>query len=423
MKRKLFNNLLLKILSVIAAVLLWLVVVNIDDAFDEKEFKNIKVNVINTDILTAQDQVYRVEDGTDTVNLTVYARRSVLSKLKASDFVATADMQKDLRYDSMVRIEVEYTGDYSNSIERIEQSRTNVLVSIEESVTKQFKVSVNTSGAPSDGLVVGPVIPEQTLVEITGPASIVERIKRVETTDVSTVGITGTAVRTCQLRLFDSDGSVIDGTYLDYVGKDPDSFEVTVTTLNKKVVGISFDISSAAPEGYGLNAISYAPETVTIAGLKSEINPIYNLNIPASALNPEGQTGRIEQTVDISEYLPDGIVIPDEDEREIVVTMDIIPYVTQSYTFLSGQIQYLNIPEGLELDVSELGALEVPISGLEADLANLGAGDITVSADLSECRRAGTYTVPVTVTAPDNYQVPEGLGIEVTLSKPEEDEQ
>ena len=139
MKTKIFNNLLLKILSVIAAILLWLLVINIDDAITSKPFRNVKVNMINTDILTTQGQMCRIEEGTDTVDLTIYARRSVLKDLKASDFVVTADMQKDLRYGSMVKIEVAYLG--NSTIERIEQSRENVLVSIEESVTKQFKVS------------------------------------------------------------------------------------------------------------------------------------------------------------------------------------------------------------------------------------------------------------------------------------------
>lgn len=422
MKKKLFNNLLLKILSVVAAVLLWLVVVNIDDAVTGRTFTGIKVNVINTDVLTEQGQMCRIDEGTDTVDITVYARRTVLNKMKKSDFTATADMKKNLRYDSMVKIEVAYTGSESVAIDRIEQSRTNVLVSIEESVTEQFKVAVRKSGKPSDGLEVGSLIPEQTLVEVTGPASVVERIKTVETSEISIVGITGTAVRTCRLRLLDSDGNEIDGTYLDYVGKEPDSFEVTVTTLNTKLVGISFDISSAAPEGYGLSSISYAPETVTIAGLKADISSIYNLDIPASALNPDGQTGSFQQTVDISRYLPDGIVIPEENEREIIVTMDILPYETVGYTFLSGQIQYLNIREGLELDVSELSPLDVQISGLASDLAALTAENITVSADLSVCRRAGTYTVPVTVTVPDNCRVPEGMEISVTLVKTGEEE-
>lgn len=421
MKKKIFNNLLLKILSVFAAVLLWLVVVNINDAVASRVFTGIKVNVINTDVLTEQGQMCRVDEGTDTVDITVYARRSVLNGLKKSDFTATADMKKNLRYGSMVSIDVTCTSNNASAINRIDQSRANVLVDIENSVTEQFKVSVKTTGSPSAGLVAGPSVPEQTLVEITGPESVVKRIKTVRA-EVSIVGITGTAVRTCRLKLLDSDENEIDGTYLDYVGKEDGSFSVTVSTLNTKLVGISFDISAAAPEGYGLSAISYTPETVTIAGLKSDISPIYNVNIPASALNPDGNTGQFVQTVDISQYLPDGTIMPYDEEHEIVVTMDVEPYETVSYTFLSGQIQYLNIPEGLELDVSELTPLEIQVSGLAADLAALSMENITASVDLSECRRAGTYTVPVTVTVPDNCRVPEGLELSVTLTKTGEEE-
>lgn len=413
MKARIFDNLLLKILSVVGAVLLWLVVVNINDAVRSTDFRNIKVNIVNTDILTAQDQMYRIEEGTDTVDLKVYARRSVLNNLKSSDFEVTADMQKDLRYDSMVKIEVNYTG--NATIDRIEQSRENVLVSIEESVTEQFKVSVETRDQPSEGLVVGSTIPEQTLVEITGPVSTVERIKSV-VAQIPVTGITGTAVRTCRLKLLDSDGNSVDGTYLDYIGKDTD-FSVTVTTLNTKEVGISFDISQVAPTGYGLEYITYKPETVTIAGLKSDISKIANLNIPPEALNPEKKTGQVEQTVDISRYLKEGITIPTADEREIVVTMNIIPYDTVSFAFLSGQIQYQNIPDGLALDASEIGPLEVTVSGMTSDLEGVSMENISVTADLSECRRAGTYTVPVTVTVPENCHGPEDLTMTVTVTR------
>lgn len=67
----------------------------------------------------------------------------------------TADMQKDLRYDSMVKIEVIYTG--NATIDSIEQSRENVLVSIEEKATEEFKVTVDTTGTPSAGLEKGTV--------------------------------------------------------------------------------------------------------------------------------------------------------------------------------------------------------------------------------------------------------------------------
>lgn len=70
MKAKIFDNLLFKILALLMAVLLWVVVVNIDDAVSYKKISGVKVNLINTDVLTSQDQTIRVEEGTDTVNLT-----------------------------------------------------------------------------------------------------------------------------------------------------------------------------------------------------------------------------------------------------------------------------------------------------------------------------------------------------------------
>ncbi len=418
MKTRLFNNLLFKILSVLSAILLWLIVVNIDDPVTSREFRNVKVSLVNTEAITSQNQTYRIEEGTDTVTLKVYARRrSVLDKLKASDFEVTADMQKNLRYKGMVKIEVRYTGNYT--IDHVEQSRENVEVSIEESLTEQFKVSVRTKGEPSDGLVKGSAVPEQTLVEITGPKSVVNRIKNV-VAEVDITGITGTTVRTCRLKLLNGDGDEIDGTYLNYAGKDRD-FDVTVTTLNKKLVGISFDISQVAPEGYELAAIAYKPETVTIAGVKSQIASIFNLSIPPEALNPNRQTGDLEQTVDISSYLPEGIVIPQEDEREIVVTMEIQPHETAEFVFQPGQIHFVGIQEGLVLDMSGSAGLTILVSGASEPLGSLETDSVQLTADLSEYTRPGVYTVPVEAVLPEGLSCPDDLKIQVTLAKAEEE--
>ena len=407
MKAKIFDNLLFKILALLMAVLLWVVVVNIDDAVSYKKISGVKVNLINTDVLTSQDQTIRVEEGTDIVNLTVYARSSVLKSLKAEDFSATADVKKDLLYDNMVKIGVSYVGSLpSSSIQKIEQDRSNVLVSIEKQVTEQFKVTAKYTGEPSDGLVLGSLVPEQSLVEITGP----------EVAEVDITGITGTAVRSCSLKIQNSDGDAIDGTYLDYVGKNGD-FEMTATTLSTKLVGISFDVSQAAPEGYGLLSISYKPETVTIAGEKTALTAISNLEIPAEALNPEGKTGSVQNTVDISQYLPTGIQIPKEDDKSIVVTMEIQELETVDYAFAPAQISYDNLPDGLAVDEDESHTLEIPIRGMQHNLATLSMDAVEVHADLSSYRKAGTYTVPVAVTLPDGFSCPSDLTVDVKLEK------
>ncbi|MCC8163131.1 MAG: hypothetical protein LIO86_08220 [Lachnospiraceae bacterium] len=412
MKKRVLNNLSWKIISVVAAIICWIVVVNIDDTIESRTIRNVSVTLINTDALTSQDQTYMIEEGTDKVNLTVYARRTELAKVKESDFTVTADVEKDLRYDSMVKIEVSYTG--SATIDSVSQSRENVLLSIEEKVTEQFKVIVETTGEPADGLVVGATTPEQTLIEVSGPKSEVERVKRV-VAEVDITGITGTTTRTCKLKLTNSDGEEITSSQLEYTGMDSD-FSVTITTLSTKLVGISFDVSEVAPEGYSLASISYKPETVTIEGEASAIRSIYNLNIPASALNPDGETGTVQQTVDISQYLDDGIVIPSEEEREIAVTMEIVANETSEYSFSADSVVLENLDEGLQAELTDADTMVITVSGLPSALEELTADSVTLSVDLSEVTRAGTYMQTLNVTLPDGLscvEIPE-VTIEVT---------
>lgn len=418
MKKRVLNNLSWKILSVVAAIICWIVVVNIDDTIESKTIRNVSVTLINTDALTSQDQTYMIEEGTDKVDITVYARRTELAKVKESDFTVTADVEKDLRYDSMVKIEVSYTG--SATIDSVSQSRENVLLSIEEKVTEQFKVIVETTGEPADGLVVGATTPEQTLIEVSGPKSEVERVKRV-VAEADITGITGTTTRTCTLRLTNSDGEEITSSQLEYTGKDTD-FSVTVTTLSTKLVGISFDVSEAAPEGYSLASISYKPETVTIAGEESDIRSIYNLSIPASALNPDGETGTVQQTVDISQYLDDDILIPSEEEKEIAVTMEIVENETVEYSVSSDSVVMENLANGLEAILTDADALTITVTGLPSTLAELTTDDITVSIDLSEITRTGTYTAALDVALPDGLSCADAPEITVEVVEAEEEE-
>ena len=49
MKKWLTNNLALKVISILVAMVLWLIVVNIDDPDKTRTFTNIEVQVLNQD--------------------------------------------------------------------------------------------------------------------------------------------------------------------------------------------------------------------------------------------------------------------------------------------------------------------------------------------------------------------------------------
>jgi len=69
MKEKIFKNLSLKILSVVFAVVLWTIIVNIYDPTTSYTFSNVSVQLINTESLTDKNYSYEIVDGDSGMDL------------------------------------------------------------------------------------------------------------------------------------------------------------------------------------------------------------------------------------------------------------------------------------------------------------------------------------------------------------------
>ena len=93
MKKKLMNNLVIKLLSVFVAFFVWLVIINVIDPTTTKHFSSIPVVILNENVITSANQVFEVESG-DTVDVTVKGKRSFIEQLDETDFSASADLSK-----------------------------------------------------------------------------------------------------------------------------------------------------------------------------------------------------------------------------------------------------------------------------------------------------------------------------------------
>ena len=320
MKLKLTDNLFLKILSVLVAVLLWLVIVNINDAQGTAVYFK-EVTLLNTEIITENGKVFRVEEGANLIKITVHERQSVLRELKAADFTLTADMEKNLKYDSLVGISVECKNRNIDVAEEVTLDRWNVNVSIEDSATEQFQVIVTDTGTANDGLMVGSMVPEQTIIKITGPVSIVERIERVEAV-VDLTGLPTTSVKNCSLKLYDGAGNVIDDTYLNFVGKE-DGIDVTVSMLNKKTVPLAFTYEGIPAEEYKVKSVEWKPQVIEIAGNTGVLAGLNSIQIPSKVVNVDGVEEEQQLVIDITPYLPFGVVLVDEKDASVLVIVEI----------------------------------------------------------------------------------------------------
>ena len=92
MREKLTNNIALKIISVLCAIAVWIIVLNINDPNKVVSVSKIPVEIINDDAITSLNKAYSIESG-KTCTITISGPRSIIDKLDEEDFTAVADIK------------------------------------------------------------------------------------------------------------------------------------------------------------------------------------------------------------------------------------------------------------------------------------------------------------------------------------------
>ncbi len=415
MKKMLTNNLGLKLISVIAAIMLWLIVMNIDDPYTYRDFSPIQVTMLNEDVVTDQGKVYKIEDGSDVISIRVTGKKSVLEELNIEDFIATADMQKSIKYNDLVGIEVSCSNKNVRSAD-ISLSRENVVISVEDASSEQFNVVVKQNGKVADGYLIGTALPEQSLIQISGPASVIAKIKRVEV-EIKTTGVNSDRTIHGKLNVLDSNGEAVDTTYLEYTGKN-DGMDVTITMLRTKTVPLTVGHSGTPADGYSFGSISYKPETIQIAGTSGVISKITAIAIPDDVVNIDDISENQQLTIDITDYLPDGIRLVDDADASVAVSIEIEKKQGKTVSIPVSEIDLQNVPSGMEVDFGDISEVEFIVMATSEELADLDTDAITVSLDVDDHTKAGSYTGTLNVTLPDSaYSLMQDVEIDYKLVK------
>ena len=196
MKEKMFKNLSLKILSAIFAVVLWTVIVNVYDPTTSYTFSNVSVQLINTESLTDKNYSYEIVEG-GKISVYVSGPKSIVTNIKASDIVATADLSKISAFADYVDIHVSVVkdGQVLNNVEATPKTSA-VRLSIENRDTKTVNVVSEITGSAADGYAEVRRVLNPTSVKVTGPSSVIDNIAHAGISfDVTgaTADVTGTA--------------------------------------------------------------------------------------------------------------------------------------------------------------------------------------------------------------------------------------
>lgn len=406
------NNLGYKILAIVLACILWLVVYNLDDPNKTKTFTT-NVSILNGEAVTNMNKCYEVIEGTNTVTFRVTAKRSYLDKLEDTNFTAVADMNNlvidEEQQTATVPIKIS-SNVYSKYIS-ISGGAKYLKISLEDLMSKRFTVVANTGGKVADGCALGEVtISNPTVIKVSGPVSIVSAIDKI----VATIDVDGmsTALSDNVVPvLYDEDGKEIDTTRL--------TLSNSIVTISAKIlpikeVNLNFHVKGTPRAGYDVTGITSKPDKITIKGSASVLNPLTSIDIPEDVLNVEGANENIETTIDVTEYLPEGVELADSSQRIITVIVTIEGYTAKQITIPSENIEILGISSGLEAQFGQMNIV-VSATGRASALQELRGEDMIGKVDVSGMGE-GTHSVLLQIDTSDDYKIAEKY-VEVVLTK------
>lgn len=411
LSKKLTENLGLKIMALFFAALLWLVVVNYDDPVDTQLYRNISVSVKNEDVITSGGKTYQILDQTEVVSVTVKAKRSILSKIKPDDIVATADFN-DMELVSLVPITVSILG-HENDNTSATANPHNLQVKVEDVEKKNYPLTVSTTGTLRDGYVLGTTTTNPESITIGGSESLVNSIdKAVARINISGMSESGSVE--ADLVLYDTEGNVIDQTLLsNNLGEK--GLTVDVEILGTKDLPISATTSGTPAENYVYGGLSYTPETVKVYGTPEELDEIDEIVIPATQIDISGLTEKKDFAVDISQYLPEKVSLVEDGDAKVIITVAINASDSKTIELPVESIAVSNLKDGLKLDYVTTDNLQLQFQGPQDVLNKL---DVKTGAymDLKDYTTAGEYEVAVTVETPSGVTMISNPVVKIKLS-------
>lgn len=429
MKNKLTHNLGLKILALVFSVGLWFVVNNITDPIGEKSFYNVPVEITNEDKITNEGKVYEVLEGTDTVNVKITGKKSVISYINKEDIRAVADLS-ELTFMNTVAIKVSSVK--NNSELEFTPSVDNMKLSIEDMKQVQKMINTSTSGVPAEGYIVGTVTPSQNVVRLSGPESLIDQIDHVE----AVANISGYATdinSSVELKFCDAEGNEIKSSSIK---TNISTINVAVTILGTKEVPLNFETQGKPATGYVVSSeMTMVPETVKIAGRKSALEGVTEITVTDDALDVDGLTEDMTTIINIRKYLPTGIQFAESSfNGNVSVTVGIEPLITREFEIPVRNFAVGNMPEGFEAVIQEFENDEVQnykisLSGVEADIRRIKANDVIGVVDMQLIAETqgitewteGSYVGEITFNLSDNIILKAPYSLTIVLKDQNKD--
>ncbi len=386
------SNWVLKIMSILFAIILWSYVIAENDPLRTREVEDVTVRYSNTEELSAKDLTISgsFSDVLSSVDVKVEVKQNEIKYLNNKNVFAYVDLST-----------INGTGDYNLDItatssygEVLTVTPSQITLHIDDLVTNMVPVKVETSGSIADGYYAMEPVVSSEVIPITGARADVERVVKA-VCHISLSGLSEGFKESVEAKLIDANGNTVDG---DLFTSSIPSVIVDLEVLALKTVPVSTDGlllgEDELPEGYEVSEVTVKPETIDIIGEKAVLDGIDSI-----ALTPVSVSGASEDIVRLLDYdLSNGVSLLTEGQAQVYIS---IKEITDVKTFDRVPIELMNLPKGLSASL-DISSIDVSVIAGVNKLDQLFKQDITAYIDLDGLS-AGKHTLTIMYTLPDGF--------------------
>lgn len=409
MKNRILNHFGLKVISLVIAIVVWIIVANLDDYKTTKQISGIEIEFVNGNAITEKNKVYEVPEGT-TIDIVVKGRRSVVEELTSEDFKAVADLSK-MSVTNAVTVEVSAISSYVAKDLTISYTNNAVTIAVENKIEKQLPITVRADAEVAEGYAIRNKTATPNLITVRGAESVVNMIEEV-VVDVDVTGANHNLTANAQPVFLDHSGEVIESTKFEY---DVDEVAVSVEILQTKKLSVRVKTAGEVKDGYAIASIDYQPTSILVVGEAEDLAKVDEVLI--DDIDVTDCSKDLETSVVIADYLPSGIALADDNE-EVMIKVMIEAVEEKTLVLEADDINIVGKDQSYQYAFTDSEGYSIKVRGLKDNLEKLKVTNLIPSIDV-EGYGPGIYTFTVNLKEIKGIEILDTLTVELEIKSEE----
>ena len=384
-----------KVLSVFAAVILWIYVMNNINPVQTMSYNGFSVKLQGEEeILNAYS--LSVISGSDiSVSIKISGTRNQLISMKTAEVKVVADISgltEPGTYD------VPYTVQLPNSLLTVEsKSPDTIPITVDKIISKSVKIETEVKGsASSEYQYREPELSDSTLT-ISGPAEEVNQIDHALVV-ITADRLTANLKQDYDIFLVDEDGKEVRSPNIT---KSISAVTVLLPVDQKKTLSLQANVTYTDEITEDMVDLKFSPKTVTVYGSASKLAELKTLTVAEIDLAKHQNGDEIPFEIE----LPDGVSLADSSSQKGTITISIEQEETKEFDVSNVQIQDSAVEAERKATTVKTNSISVTVKGRQSALDALKESDITGTIALdSSSLTAGLYKLPVEFALPSDMQ-------------------